>query len=209
MKLFSRQGHEAVLKVASVSLPYTGVGNLNVTAIVLVILAGFGINTRYHKVHALEEKDQEHPGKVGRGQGGRRCREKRRSKDMVDFSFSDVAVRGLLVVRWLGLVERPGVLPPPQASHAHENHDDGDQDHDGNHVADHVAAGALDVVVKFSALHTAVARTVVVGSAQVLVADGLLAVQVSTTALTAVAIVDDTLLSVSEHQATSRALPLV
>lgn len=52
------------------SLPYTGVGNLNVTAIVLVILAGFGINTRYHKVHALEEKDQEHSGKVGRGRGG-------------------------------------------------------------------------------------------------------------------------------------------
>lgn len=128
---------------------------------------------------------------------------------MADFGFSDVAVCGLLVVCRLRLVERPGVLPPPQAGHAHENHDDGDQDHDGNHVADHIAAGALDVVVQFSALHTAVARAVVVGSAQVLVADGLLAVQVSTTALAAVAIVDDALLSISEHQATSCALPLV
>lgn len=49
------------------SLPYAGVGNLGVAAIVLVILASFGINTRYHKVHALEEKDQEHLGEVGGG----------------------------------------------------------------------------------------------------------------------------------------------
>lgn len=128
---------------------------------------------------------------------------------MADFGFSDVAVSSLLVVCWLGLVERPGVLPPPQASHTHESQDDGHQDHDSNHVADHVAAGALDVMVQFSALHATVARAVVVGSAQVLVADGFLAVQVSATTLATVAIVDDALLPVSEHQATSRALPLV
>lgn len=49
------------------SLPYTGVGNLGVAAIVLVILASFGINTRYHKVHALEGKDQEHLVEMGGG----------------------------------------------------------------------------------------------------------------------------------------------
>lgn len=63
-------------------------------------------------------------------------------------------------------------------------------------------------MVQFSTLHATVAGAVVVGPAQVLVADGLLAVQVSMTALAAVAIVDDALLPVSEHQATSCALPL-
>lgn len=125
-----------------------------------------------------------------------------------DASFSDIAICGLLVMLWLGFVERPGVSSPPQASHTHEHEDDGDQDHNSDHVANHIAAGAFDVMVQFSTLHAAVAGAVVVGPAQVLVADGLLAVQVSMTALAAVAIVDDALLPVSEHQATSCALPL-
>lgn len=149
-------------------------------------------------------------GSVGCGGLGGKCRGKRQNWDVDpdDFGFSYVAVCGLLVIMWLGLVEGPGVLPPPQACHAHEHHDDGDQDDDGYHVADHVATGAFDVMVQFSTLYTAVPRAVIVSPAQVLVAYGLLAVQVATTALAAVAVVDDALLPVGQHQAATRALPL-
>lgn len=147
---------------------------------------------------------------MGCGGLGGKCRGKRQNWDVDpdDFGFSYVAVCGLLVIMWLGLVEGPGVLPPPQACHAHEHHDDGDQDDDGYHVADHVATGAFDVMVQFSTLYTAVPRAVIVSPAQVLVAYGLLAVQVPTTALAAVAVVDDALLPVGQHQAATRALPL-
>lgn len=122
-------------------------------------------------------------------------------------SCSDVSVRSLLVVL-LGLVEGPGVPPPPEAGHTHEHHDERHQDHDGDDVANDVAAGAFGVVVQLGALDAAVARAVVVRSAQVLVADGLLAVQMSPTALAPVAVVDHALLAVREHQARPRALPL-
>lgn len=109
-------------------------------------------------------------------------------------SISDIAICSLLIVLLLGLVERPGVSSPPETSHEHRN--DHDQGHDCNDVADNVTARAFDVVVKLSTLHTAVSRAVVVSPAQVLMANSLLAVQVATTALATVAIVDDTLLTI-------------
>lgn len=122
-------------------------------------------------------------------------------------SCSDVSVCSFLVVL-LGLVEGPGVPPPPEAGPTHEHHDERYQDHDGDDVADDIAARAFGVVVQFGALDAAVARAVVVRSAQVLVADGLLAVQVSPAALAPVAVVDHALLTVRQHQARPRALPL-
>lgn len=110
-------------------------------------------------------------------------------------SSSDVSVGGLLVVL-LRLVEGPGVPPPPEAGHTHQHHDERDQDNDGDDVANNVAAGALGVVVQLCALDAAVSRAVVVRSAQVLVADGLLAVQVAPAALAPVAVVDHALLPV-------------
>lgn len=122
-------------------------------------------------------------------------------------SSSDVSVCGLLVVL-LGLVEGPGVPPPPQAGHTHEHHDERDQDDDGDDVADDVAAGTLGVVVQLGALDAAVSRAVVVRATQVLVADSLLAVQVASAALASVAVVDHALLAIRENQARPRALPL-
>lgn len=109
---------------------------------------------------------------------------------------SDIAICSLLIVLLFGLVEWPGVSPLPETSHTHEHKNYGDQDHDCNDVANDITARALDVVVQLSTLHTAVARAVIVSPAQVLMANSLLAVQVATTALAAVAVVDDTLLTI-------------